>query len=118
MISGWMIALPQDGVIEQIGERSDRTIETAVAARPPIRALEYQVDVLTARLVNPRILEDKPLVVERETGAEGVRERQQSDHTQCHRCQEMAPVWPGGTDGFAALPPLALFSRFHGTSPG
>ena len=62
----------EDGVVEEIGERRDGTIEIAVGVRPPVRVLEDLRDVVEGELADPWILENDDLAVEDEGAGEGV----------------------------------------------
>jgi len=56
VISGRRRAVVQDGVIEQIGKRGERTIEGTNAAAVPVALIQNQVNVPGGRLADASVL--------------------------------------------------------------
>ena len=77
MISPRLIRIAKNRVIKEIRECCQRTIESRLAPGPPIRVVEYQIDVLTGNLPDAGIFKKEPFVIEREAGRKGIRKSQE-----------------------------------------
>src|SRR5215510_11609675 len=82
MISGWILAVSQNGVIEQITERGQRTIQGAFVGRPPVVARENKCQVGEAQFSYSDIHSDDALAVEYQAPSEGVGEEDQDEQSQ------------------------------------
>jgi hypothetical protein len=67
MISGRLIPIAKDCLVEKIGKCCERTIKTRFPCRPPIGVSENKRDIFWRDFTDARIKE-KPLVIEHEPG--------------------------------------------------
>ena len=72
MISEKLVSFPQDCVVEEIRQRREGTIQTGFPSGPPVSVLKYERQVAAGSFTDARIAQQQGLVVQRETGLEGI----------------------------------------------
>src|ERR1700734_640370 len=90
-----MLAISEHRVVEQIRQRGEGPVQPALAVTPPVSVLDNQPEILRAGLANPRICEEQPLVVEYESGGEGIRIGRQSERAKRRGRQKILTVSTG-----------------------
>ena len=66
------LRVAQHGVVEQVGQRGDGSVEPSLEAWPPVLAAEDQSEVQLVESADARVFQDLELVVEGESGVEGI----------------------------------------------
>ena len=57
MISGRVVRISQDRIVEKVRESGQRPIQSRFACRPPVGVVENQTQILGGNFANARIVE-------------------------------------------------------------
>ena len=110
VVAGGVLAVAQSRVVEQVRKRGQRPEQPALPVRPPVGVPEDEVEILRRGRADPRILQNQPAIVHRESRAERVGIHRQRQQAKSHPHQNMAPPLRYRRGGALRLP------RFHETS--
>ena len=94
MVSGRTSLVPQDRVIEQVGQRGQRPIQPVTGLGVPILAAPNQVQVFRSNRLDPRVANDQPNVIENEGGSKRIGVGQQNCDPQGGERNEVRPQVP------------------------
>src|SRR5690242_13036736 len=81
VISGWLVAVLQDCVIQEIRKGGNGPVETRGNTCPPITMNQYLLQVLWGRLLDAGILPNQVLVIENEAALKRIGPGKQDDQT-------------------------------------
>lgn len=82
MIPLRLIAIPEYGIVEQIRESRERTIESGLPGRPPVGMVPNQVEIFRPGAPYAWIVENQAFVIEYESAVKRIRIGEQRERAQ------------------------------------